>query len=182
MVEQKQVGGNRSRSSGDFFQLSFSDESCRIRTIAALQNFAGDFGSRAERQVAQFVERFFSAELRIGVHTRRSRRRIPRRLRPAGQVLAALAAAVVEAHQERALLAHSGRKDRTSGRAGLLPPAPCHATIWIQYRANSNSLIPRYRTRSAASPVSFSVSVAVPTQRPSAAAPNTHVPLGHCHR
>ena len=50
VIEKQQIGRNRGHRAGDFFQLSLSHERGRIWTIPMLQEFAGNFGARADRQ------------------------------------------------------------------------------------------------------------------------------------
>ena len=63
VIEQKQIGGDRSGGARDLFQLAASDQGGRIGTVAVLQKFADDLGARADRQRAQFGQRLFGAEL-----------------------------------------------------------------------------------------------------------------------
>ena len=50
VIEKQQIGRDRSDGAGNFLQLSASDQRGRIRTIAVLQEFAGNFRARADRQ------------------------------------------------------------------------------------------------------------------------------------
>jgi hypothetical protein len=54
VIEEKKIGVDGCGGAGDFFKLSRADQSRRIGTIAALQNFADHFRARAARQRAQF--------------------------------------------------------------------------------------------------------------------------------
>jgi hypothetical protein len=113
MIEQKQVGRNERRSSSNFLKLPASDQSSGIGAIAALQDFASNFSARAGGEIAQFGQRFFSAKLRIRNRSGFCRRRgVTSSLCSAGQARGyrTLAGSVLEAYQERALLAHSWRK------------------------------------------------------------------------
>ena len=64
VVEEQKIGGNRSGGARDLFQFAAADQSGRVRAVAALQEFSGNFGAGAPGQGAEFVKRFFRAELR----------------------------------------------------------------------------------------------------------------------
>ena len=83
MVEQQQIGRDRSSGTGDLFQFSAADQRGGVWTVAALQEFAGHSGTGAGGQGAQFVERFLGRELRNGGSFRNhgAAGRFPRRRR-----------------------------------------------------------------------------------------------------
>jgi len=66
MVEQQQIGGDRRRGAGDLFQFSAADQRGGVGSVPALQECAGNSGTRAGGERAQFIERFFGRELRNG--------------------------------------------------------------------------------------------------------------------
>src|ERR1700686_912445 len=88
MIEQNSVRGNRSGSSGNFFELTLADQSRRLGTVAPLRKFADDLSARARSQGSQFIERFLRSKIgRIDGHARfrrNTRSMVSRRLRPRG--------------------------------------------------------------------------------------------------
>lgn len=63
MIEEDDVGGDGGGCAGDFFELAFADERGGIGTVAMLHELAGNLGSGAGGERAQFVKRFFGAEV-----------------------------------------------------------------------------------------------------------------------
>jgi hypothetical protein len=64
VIEQEQIGRDRSAGTGNFFQLPASDQRRRVWAVAVLKKFTDYFRARADGQRTQLVERLFSAELR----------------------------------------------------------------------------------------------------------------------
>ena len=62
VIKKDEIGRYRSYRAGNFFQLAAADQRGRIRAVAMLQEFSGDFGAGADRQAAQFVQRLFGGE------------------------------------------------------------------------------------------------------------------------
>jgi len=63
VVEENDIGRNRSRRSGNFLELAFANQSGRIGTVPVLHEFAGDLRARAGGERAQLIERFFRTEV-----------------------------------------------------------------------------------------------------------------------
>ena len=63
VIEQQQIGGDRSGGARDLFQLAASDQGGRIGTVAMLQKLSDDLGAGTDRQRAQLGQRLFGAEL-----------------------------------------------------------------------------------------------------------------------
>ena len=63
VVEQQQIGGDRSGSARDLLQLAASDQGRRVGTVAVLQKLSDDFRARTHRQRAQLGQRLFGTEL-----------------------------------------------------------------------------------------------------------------------
>jgi hypothetical protein len=60
VVDQHQVGIDRRHGARDFLELAFADERGRIRTVAILNEFAGNFRAGGSYQLAEFGKRFFN--------------------------------------------------------------------------------------------------------------------------
>ena len=59
MVDKNQIGIHGSHSAGNFLQLAFADERCGIRTVAVLNEFAGNLRAGGCHQLAELGQRFF---------------------------------------------------------------------------------------------------------------------------
>ena len=112
MIEKQQIGGGRCGRAGNFLQFATPDERRGIRPVAVLQNVADDLRPSAKCKIAQFIQRFFRAELRLRIWPSVRRRRIARCLRSAGYCFRLFPTPVVKAYKEGALLAHSGGQFR----------------------------------------------------------------------
>jgi hypothetical protein len=64
VVNQHQVGVDGSNSAGNFLQLTFANERGGIRTVAMLNEFAGNFRAGGSYQLAKLGQRFFKADAR----------------------------------------------------------------------------------------------------------------------
>jgi hypothetical protein len=64
VIDEHQVGIDGSNSARNFLQLAFADERSRIRTVAVLNEFAGNFSARGSYQFAKLSQRFFYADAR----------------------------------------------------------------------------------------------------------------------
>ena len=62
VIEQQQIGGDRSGGARDLFQLAASDQGGGIGAVAVLQKFPDDLGAGTDGQGAQLVERLFGGE------------------------------------------------------------------------------------------------------------------------
>jgi len=60
VVNEHQVGIDRSHSAGNFLELAFADECGRIRTVAMLDEFTGNFRARRRHKLAELGQRFFN--------------------------------------------------------------------------------------------------------------------------
>ena len=61
MIDENQVSINGSHSAGNFLELAFADKCGRIRTVAVLNEFAGNFRTGGSHQLAKLGKRFFHA-------------------------------------------------------------------------------------------------------------------------
>src|SRR5579862_485737 len=62
VVKQQKIRRYRRGRTSDLFQFSPSDESCRVRLVAALQKFSCNLCAGTSRKRTQLVERFLRAE------------------------------------------------------------------------------------------------------------------------
>ena len=62
MIDEDQIGINRSDGAGDFLQLAFADERGRIWPVTMLNEFAGDLRTGGSHQFAELGQRFFNAD------------------------------------------------------------------------------------------------------------------------
>ena len=78
VIEEQDIGVDRSGGSSNFLELASADQRCGIGTIAALQDFADHLRTGTLRQSAKFRQRFIGIELgntRLCVGSWRGRRR-----------------------------------------------------------------------------------------------------------
>ena len=131
VIEQKQIGGDRSGGARDLLQLAASDQGGRVGTVAVLQKLSDDFRAGTHRQRTQLGQRLFGAELgdvrglgrqlgggsvasRLGGGGQRTAPGLGRR-RPAG------AGSQVKTNEKRTLPGHTvpGRRRAAPRVAGL---------------------------------------------------------------
>ena len=62
MVDENQIGIDGSYGGGNFLQLAFADERGGIRTVAMLDEFAGNLRTGGSHQLAELGKRFFHAD------------------------------------------------------------------------------------------------------------------------
>ncbi len=60
MVDEHQVGIHGGHCPGNFLELAFADQCCRIRTVAMLHEFAGNFSAGRRHKLAKLGQRFFN--------------------------------------------------------------------------------------------------------------------------
>ena len=65
VIKQNEISSRGSCRPSNFLQLALTDQGCRIWPVAMLKNIAHDLRPRADCEIAQFVQRLFSAELRL---------------------------------------------------------------------------------------------------------------------
>ena len=61
MINENQVGIDGGYGARDFLKLALADERGRIRTVAMLYEFAGNFRAGGSHQLAELGKRFFKA-------------------------------------------------------------------------------------------------------------------------
>ena len=60
MVDEHKVGVHRSYRARNFLELAFADQRCRIRTVAMLHEFTGNFRAGRCHKLTELGQRFFN--------------------------------------------------------------------------------------------------------------------------
>ena len=126
MVNEHQIGIDRRHSAGNLLELALADERCRIRAVAMLNEFTGNFRSGRSHQLAEFGERFFHTDAGDTFRCCTVRRYIARKHGVGRNLLIAIGTGAVtelQSYEKRALRTITTSLDpgRRLKTAGTLP-------------------------------------------------------------